>query len=343
MLIKNICCKFLAIVILFCCISCSVQNDKTTEQQLFSLLNNSNLSKESSFSVINQLAQNMLTKKEYNDLILFLTNYVIEHPDDKYNAYWLLMTAYGYQQNGADAIAEIYFERIIRNYDDLMVQDQSVHMLCLQNLIQISTTPENRIEYFSQLISQFPNQVNKTELYVRLAVEYEKLGEWNQVLKAYSDFLSQPDASEIQIAGIPNAYTTAKNLVDFNNSPKDWTFESLSALETAVKRAISRYDYNTLEKYRSKVNFFSMSWRQDEDQKNSLANFTMRDFMMGNRIRYNEFLDEASTPDEAYLRTWGWSQYINVWYLYFRKVNFPVDPDIHGRWEWAGIYFGEKL
>ena len=25
------------------------------------------------------------------------------------------------------------------------------------------------------------------------------------------------------------------------------------------------------------------------------------------------------------------------------KVNFPADPEIHGRWEWAGIYFGEKL
>ena len=86
-----------------------------------------------------------------------------------------------------------------------------------------------------------------------------------------------------------------------------------------------------------------MSWRQDEEQENSLANFTMRDFGYGNRIRYNANLDEASTPNEAYLRTWGWSNYINVWYFYFRKINFPLDPEIHGRWEWAGIYYGEKL
>ncbi|MDR1596788.1 MAG: tetratricopeptide repeat protein, partial [Treponema sp.] len=46
---------------------------------------------------------------------------------------------------------------------------------------------------------------------------------------------------------------------------------------------------------------------------------------------------------EAYLRTWGWSQYISTWYLYFRKINFPSDPEIHGRWEWAGIYYGEKF
>ena len=86
-----------------------------------------------------------------------------------------------------------------------------------------------------------------------------------------------------------------------------------------------------------------MSWRQDETQKNSIANFKMRDFMLGNRIRYSQELDPSSTPNEAFLRTWGWSSYVNVWYLYFRKVNFPLDPNIHGQWEWAGIYYGEKL
>lgn len=216
-------------------------------------------------------------------------------------------------------------------------------MVCLQNLIRISDEPENTAEYLSRLVTQFPDSVNKTELYARLAVEYEKLGEWNQVLKSWSDFLAQSDASTIQIAGIPNAYSTARNLIDFNNSSKNWTFESLDALETAVKRAINAYDYYTLEKYRSKVNFFSMSWRQDATQDNSLANFTMHDFMQGQRIRYSDTLDDSSTPDEAFLRTWGWNSYVNVWYLYFRKVNFPLDPEINGRWEWAGIYYGEKL
>ena len=65
--------------------------------------------------------------------------------------------------------------------------------------------------------------------------------------------------------------------------------------------------------------------------------------MTGNRIRYSSELDGASNPNEAYLRTWGWSTYVSVWYLYFRKVDFPIDPEIHGRWEWAGIYFGEML
>lgn len=331
------------IISFFCTFSCKTKENSSSREKLFQILETENLSTEEKFSVINQISQSMLNSNETNNLILFLTDYISSNPNDYYNAYWLLIIAHAYQLNGADPIAEMYFERILNNYNDLLVKGKSVHMLCLQNLIQISEEPDNRIIYFSRLISQFPDKVSKTELYYRLAIEYEKLGEWNQVLKSYSDFLSQPDASEIRIAGSPEAYNTAKNLVDFNNSSKDWTFETLEELEKAVKRAISWYDYNLLEKYKSEVNFFSMSWRQDEEQDNSLANFTMRDYGYGKRIRYSEELDKSSTPNEAYLRTWGWSTYINVWYLYFRKINFPLDPEIHGRWEWAGIYFGEKL
>ena len=63
---------------------------------------------------------------------------------------------------------------------------------------------------------------------------------------------------------------------------------------------------------------------------------------MEQRIHYNRDLDRDSNTREAYLRTWGWSYRIKTWYLYFRRVHFPADPEIHGQWEWAGIYFGEK-
>ncbi len=316
---------------------------KTTQAQLKKLLEQENLEKETRFAIINRIANNMLSIKDYSSLTLFLTDWVENHPDDTYNAYWLLIVAYAYLENDAEPIAEYYFERIINNYNDLMVQEKSIHFLSLQHLIQISSKPANRIEYFNQLINRFSEEVSQTELYYRLGLEYEKEGEWDLALKTYQLFLDQEDSSTIQIAGNPNAYRTAKQLIDFNNSPKDWTFESLDALVTAVKKAITSYNYRALDTYRSKVNFFAMSWRQDETDSNSQEKFSMHSFMFGNRIRYNAELDEMSSPTEAYLRTWGWSNYVNVWYLYFRKVNFPADPEIHGRWEWTGIYFGEKL
>ena len=253
------------------------------------------------------------------------------------------MTAYAYLENDAEPVAEYYFERIINNYNDLMVQGKSIHFVCLQHLIQISESPANRITYFNQLISRFPNNVSTTELFYRLALEYEKEGEWKQAIRSFTQYLDQDDAATLQITGYPNAYLSTKQLIDFSNSSKDWTFESLDALVAAVKKGISSYNYRALDKYKSKVNFFAMSWRQVETDVNAQESFSMRSFMRGNRIRYSAELDPSSSPTEAYLRTTGWSNYVNVWYLYFRKVNFPADPEIHGRWEWAGIYYGEKL
>ena len=328
----------------FCMAGCdSATSFSETQQQLYGILEQQDLPPESKYTIINRIANNLLAAEEYNQLVIFLTSYVEENPGDTYNAYWLLMTAYVYMQLEAKPMAEYYFDRIINTCQDLEVQGQSLHFLCLQNLIQICQDSTHRISYFSEIIERFPQLVNTTELYYRLAVEYENEGEWDLALKSYSDFLAQEDASTIQITGEPNAYTNAQRLVDFNDSPKDWTFESLDALEKAVKQAITNYNYRSLDKYKSKVNFFAMSWRQDMYDTNSQEDFSMQGFMRGNRIRYNAELDEASNPNEAYLRTWGWNNYVSVWYLYFRKVNFPIDPEIHGRWEWAGIYYGEML
>lgn len=339
---------FVFCVYIFVSFSCT-QNpqqvffNKNEQKKLLALLDDKNISQENRYAVINQISNNYLNNEMQNELVLFLTRYVEKNPQDIYNPYWLLMTASIYLDAGAEPIAEYYFDKIIQNYDDLLVKGQSVHILCLQHLIQISTSPENRINYFSKLISSYPEQVNTTELYVRLAVEYEKLGDWEQALKAYIHFLEQPDASIIQISGMPDAYLNARKTIDFSNSSQDWTFETLEGLESAVKTAISRYNYVALDKYKSKVNFFAMSWRQEETDANSQESFSMRSFMRGNRIRYSTTLDEFSNPNEAYLRTTGWSTYIPVWYLYFRKINFPANPDVHGHWEWAGIYYGEKL
>lgn len=313
------------------------------QQELQEILDTQILDVKQRYSIINQIANSYLENKDYQGLVLFLTDWVEQNPADMYNSYWLLMTAYAYRSMGAEPIAEYYFDRILNQCQDLLVKGNSVHFMCLQNLIQISKTPAHRIKYFNELINRFPQNINTTELYFRLALEYQNDSQWDQALKAYSLFLEQPDASTIQIAGEPDAYKNARHLIDFNNSKKDWTFETLPQLEEAVKKAIRNYDWRTLDKYKAKVNFFSMSWRQDENDANSQEEFETRSYAAGRRIRFSDSLDEASNPNEAYLRTWGWNAYVSIWYLYFRKIDYPLDPDINGNWEWAGIYFGNKL
>lgn len=311
--------------------------------QFKTLLEDPTISAQSKYAVINRIANLYSSQGKTDDMVIFLTDWVETHPGDPYDSYWLFMVASSYLKSGADPLAEYYYERIINNFPDLLVNEKSIHFACLQHLIQISKSSANRINYFNRIISSFPHSVSTTEMYLRLAIEYENIGEWEEALKSYELFLGQPDASAIQIPGIPNAYIKARQKVNFSKSSKDWTFESLDALEKAVKKAITSYDWKALDRYRSKVNFFAMSWKSSESDANALESFSMHKFMLGNKIRYNEKLDDTSTPSEAYLRTWGWNSYVNVWYLYFRKVDFPADPEIHGRWEWAGIYYGEKL
>ena len=341
---------FFAIIFSISFTSCGTSVEKENEEkinkmqkELLLILENKDLDAVSRYAIVNKIANNLQQLGDKQELILFLTSWVEEHPDDIYNAYWLLMTAYTYMSDGAETKAEYYFDRILRKYQDLMVQGNSIHLICLQNLIQISHTPRSRINYFNDLINRFPTNVSITELYLRLALEYEKESEWDEALKSYTMFLAQPDASTIQIAGEPNAYKKARQLVGFSNSSKDWTFESLPELENAIKRAIRNYDWRSLDKYKAKVNFFSMSWKQDEMDPSAQEEFSMKNFMRGNRVRFSNTLDSDSNSIEAYLRTWGWNQYVSIWYLYFRKINFPSNPDIHGNWEWAGIYIGEKL
>ncbi len=314
------------------------------QKNLLILLKDKNSDEKTQFSIINRYANNLLAEKDYPALIEFLTSWVESHPEDEYNSYYLLMTAYAYLETSSEPLAQYYFERILHNYPDLVIRKQSVHFLCLRHLIQLSDNPANRISYFTQLINRFPDSINKTELYARIANEYENLGEWTQALRTYKLFLSQDDAGKIQIADMPNAYTNAQQLILFNNSSKNWTFETLEDLTAAIQQALKTRNGASLDRYKSRVNFFATSWRQDENASNAQSDLPLTSYIAGKNIRFDDKIDPISTSTEAYLKTWGWSStYVNVWYFYFRKINFPADPDYHGRWEWAGIYYGEKM
>jgi tetratricopeptide (TPR) repeat protein len=309
-------------------------------RDLFTLLAAEDNSAENTFAVVREIANSFAKEKEYSRLIHFLAGRTVLFPEDPYNSYYLLMIAYAYQQQDASPVAARYFDLIVKNYPDLTVNGESIHLACLNQLIELTELPEQKVWYYQELISRFSDRIDLGVAWFMLAQTYERIGEWNTALQAYTRYL--PFAGTV-IPGFPDADNYARQQVDFHNSRKDWTFESLPALLAAVQAALDTGNSRQLGRYQAKVNFFAQSWGQAETDSFSIADFSLSDFMRGNRIRYAEKFDASSNPIEAFLRTWGWSQYVSTWYLYFRKIYFPSDPEIHGRWEWAGIYYGEKF
>ncbi|MDR3192966.1 MAG: tetratricopeptide repeat protein [Treponema sp.] len=316
------------------------RENRESMEELFTLLLDGTEGGENQFALIREIANTYARLGEYQRLIYFLGRWTNEFPEDPYNAYYLLMIAYAYLQQDAAPVAARYFDIIVKNYPDLTVLGQSIHLACLNQLIDLVDRPEQRVWYYQELISRFSDQIDPGPAYFMLAQACEKIGDWSASIKAYTQYLPYQGSL---VPGFPRADNYAKEMVAFNNSPKDWTFENLNVLVNAIRAALDSGSSARLWSYRAKVNFFARSWEQEETDDSGMAEFNLSDFMRGNRIRYAENLDPGSNANEAYLRTWGWSLHISTWYLYFRKVNFPSNPEIHGRWEWAGVYYGEKF
>ena len=319
------------------------KEEKDTLKKYYTLLSVETDSSQEQFAVVREIANAYIKQKEYGKLINFLSSRIHQYPDNPYNAYFLFMIAFGYQQTESYHAAALYFDMIVKNYPDLSIQGKSIHLACLNQLITLVDNPQQRVWYYEELISRFLDQIDPASSYFMLAQAYEGIGEWNSAIKAYTQFLA---CAASDVSGFPNADNYAKRLVDFNNSAKDWSFENLNTLVNAVKAALDAGSSNRLWQYHAKANFFTRTWEHEDTNVGGIAGhavFNLSDFMRGNRIRYADTLDISSNANEAYLRTWGWSEYISTWYLYFRKIYFPLDPEIHGRWEWAGIYYGEKF
>lgn len=271
-------------------------------------------------------------------LNLFLTDYVSGHERDPFNAYYLYIVAEDYQNEGATPFATAYYDRIIEDYPDLLVHGTSIHYLCLSRLIKTADKPAERAAYYKQLLARFGDKVQGSSTYYDLARTYAELGEWDLEMQAYKNFLRSPDH---QVPGIPDAVRQVTNLIDYYDYPnKSWAVSSLDDLVSGVRGAIEAGNVHALTRYRAKVGFFARSWEAesmpvDEAFLNDLGVF------MNPQVSASDALDDSNSK-EAYLKTTGWTYRIETWYFYFRKISFPEDTDVQGKWEWAGIYFGEK-
>jgi tetratricopeptide (TPR) repeat protein len=317
--------------------------------ELFSLLANRGNTPGGNFLIIREISNQYQRLNDNYRMINFLSGWVHDNPQDPYNSYYLLRVADCYLREGSRAIAALYFNLIIENYRDLIVRGESVHLACLKQLITLVDDPARDAVYYRQLIDIFPDRIDLAQAYFMLGQVEERNGNWMGAIEAYRNFM--PFYGVI-IPGFHDAYSYAKQMIDFYNAEKyyntgatkyDRTYASLPQIISRIKVILDSGETYRLWNYRARVNFFARSWTLIGNEDEELSSFSISTLSTSGKIQYANELSEGSGSTDVYLRTRGWSKITPVWYFYFRKIYFPMDPDLHGRWEWAGIYYGERF
>lgn len=353
---KRVIFLFSIIILFFSCTgnkhSFFITGDEAQQKELHTLIKSvdeeeTNFKKR--FILLERITQLYIQSRDLHTMNLLLSDYVDSNPDDPYNSYYLLLIAYNYLHMDSIPFAIHYFERIYYNYSDLLLQNgKSVYYICLEHLIEYTADPELRIEYYKSLISRYTKNKDIGKMYYRIGTTYSQLGEWELALQAYRNFLKYPDAS---IPEKPNAHDEITEMILYTNlKDKSWIHEDLDVLISKISGYLYKKESKNLAKLGTKIGFFTKSWSEllsekEQVKRPSRASFSFIDEIgdfMKSRVIAADSLAKESNDQEAFLKTTGWSSYrIRVWYLYFRRINFPADPEIHGKWEWAGIYFGE--
>lgn len=292
------------------------------------------------FVIIRDLLKQILSREGIDTLRSFVHQYSILTPEDPFNGYYHLLVAEHYRDRNTE-MSIYYYNQALNFYNDVIIEDVSTHYAALENLLFRMTDPTHRIAYYNRLLADFPQVIDSGLTWYQLAQEYRRNGQFQEYFQALEEFQQYP---ETIIQSRSDIHQAVARELDFHyNSRKDWTNASLSKLVSNIKNALLLKQPATLDRHRAKETFFAMSWLQDATDFNSQLRFDIGLFLLrAPRITYDEDFTIVNDT-EAFLKTSGWSYRIPHWYFYFRKVDYPADPEIHGNWEWAGIFFGDTL
>ncbi|MEI8096106.1 MAG: hypothetical protein WCG80_17990 [Spirochaetales bacterium] len=326
------------------------EQQKKELTSLFGLLAREKSPGATRYTLIQEIIAKLRAQGEVARINLFLTEYVAQNPTDPFLAHYLFVVAENYRLAGATAFALRYYERILASTPDIQEEGRSIHEQCLFFLVRLEPSASKRRQHFEQLKARFQYKMVTPDLYYSWGRTAETLGLWDDALTAYNRFLQFPDPT---VAGDPKASQRIRSLVDISQTDRAWVRQDLSELVEQVKKAVSNSNTPLMETLRAKVGFFALSWDNTDLAESLTEAFDISKFLKelvlqanynsGSEVRFSPSLDELSNDSEAYLRSTGWNYRIPTWYFYFRRVEFPADPETNGAWEWAGVFFGEKL
>lgn len=332
----------------------SLSNSNTEARELYAILrplllqgiddqepNSSDYSPQQRAVAAERLAGHLARAGDGEAMVTLLTMMAERVPDDPYGAYYLYLVARHYQELGEIPLARHYYVRVVEGYEDLRVHDLSLHVHSLTALIEMTADPRLLAKYYRRLIEEHGSSIDQGRAYYFMAKALEELGEWSAAYAAYREFVRYP---ETKIPGRPRAHEEVTARLAFFDSDRSWVVRRLEDLKARITWAIYNKDAETFLRYQAKVNFFTRSWEQENSDPNATPDWDIGSLLQ--RSGYVEVageIDMSSNADEAFLYTYGWGLRIKTWYLYFRRVDFPADPEINDSWEWAGVFLGERL
>lgn len=296
-------------------------------------------SSEGRFILINRISQ-ILRPEDRILLDLFLQHMILSHPHDLFNAYYILQRAQNCEDLKNLGVAKIHYMRLLKEYPDLSLEGQVLSERAITRALSLTHDPDTLIELYNMSLQRGLEPISRTEIYYQLAKNYERKKEWQKALVAYENFLSSP---YVLIHDDPVAYSSAVKKVKLSKTQRvHWAFDDLDYLVNQIKYAIRTRDSRLIQHWQSQAAFFANSWTQEELEAESSFQSGIGSILLRQPIRYRDTLDPISNEKEAYLETWNWQYQVGKWYFYFTKIDYPANPEVNGKWEWAGIYFGDK-
>ena len=194
----------------------SLKNKKLV--RLFQLLEEQK-TEDGLFSVIEQIIYLMRRDGNTEGLALFLTDYIGRNPLDPYLAYYLLSLGTNSKEKGDIPMALYYFRRVLKETQDLYINGSSIHLVCLKEIIQYSSNPDEIIECYEKILNQFSDAMEPGYCYYNIARQYEKTGHWDEAISFYKKYLFYPSTT---IPNNSNAYEEVQRKVRYSETDITW-------------------------------------------------------------------------------------------------------------------------
>ncbi len=241
--------------------------------------------------------------------------------------------------------AQFYLNDIIHNYDLLKTSSskkmQNILYNSLTQLSAIEQDPYTYITTITLLLQHFNNRIpNKGNIYYFLGKHYDDTAQWNKAYTAYQNYLSYDENNLILEAKEmrEDIFLRIRRRV-LSRQKNSTTWENASAARTSILQTLYSYNSVQIKRLQSPI-FFTAHWFEKLTDSNTfIPNFDIKPILTRSNISVAKNFSPYSTENTKLWKTSGWGR-VPVWYFVIKKIALPDRPDINGKWEWVGIYFG---